>query len=152
MKKIFLIILILLFFVSGSVFASSVLTSSEFKYTPVSGSIITSNSIQGALDELYSKANNTSSEKDLNTYFDIVNPTVTSTKDYTTLNKNVFLAMNNNEKFSCIIRNGYLHCFASNDVVLEKEHMERVFSDVTCTSREHQDVALTCEGTDFFVL
>ena len=89
------------------------------------------NYVQGALDNLYSKATEPNAKNNV-MYYEYGEPTTSSTTDYGSLNKKIFLALNGGQKSICIIRNGRLHCFDNNNYIIEKEHVKEVFSDITC--------------------
>ena len=61
-------------------------------------------------------------------------PTTSSTTDYTTLNKNVFVRLQEDKLGVCIIRNGTLECFKNNDVENEQNHVKQVFGESNCSS------------------
>lgn len=84
-------------------------------------------------------------------YFEYDEPTTSSTTDYTTLNKTVFVALNNKQKSLCIIRDNRLNCFDSNNWIIEKDHLQLVFSDITCkTTTVGNTSSLECTATDFY--
>lgn len=84
-------------------------------------------------------------------YFDTKTPTTSSTTDYTTLGKNVFLAKNGYQISVCMIRNGRLHCFDHNNLLIEREHIQHVFSDVNCDliPNQAQSYNARCIASDF---
>ena len=129
---------------------------------------LTSTDANGAIDELYYKVNNQwckkgySKESDTETetggyicelpnlpqvpHYAYGNPTTVSTTDYTTLNKNVFVAKNGDQKSVCIIRNSRLHCFDNNNWAIEKDHVQQVFSDISC---DVFSSSVLCDASDF---
>ena len=100
-----------------------------------------STDVQGAIDELYQKA--ASIPK---IYYAFGDPTTSSTTDYTTLNKNVFVALNGTQKSVCIIRNNKLHCFDNNNSAYEKWHIQGVFNDISCNVYSSY---VDCSASDF---
>ena len=59
----------------------------------------------------------------------------TTTTDYTTIGKNVFVRDDTPEEPTrelCIVRNGELHCFQNNNWEVEQNHIQEVFSDISC--------------------
>ena len=65
-------------------------------------------------------------------YYAFGTPTTSSTTDYTTLNKRVFVALNGSQMSVCIIRYNRLHCFDENNWPIEKDHIQYVFGDTVC--------------------
>ena len=108
-------------------------------------------SVYRALNTLYTKLNSMPYGKNNTVYFEYDEPTTSSTTDYTTLNKTVFVALNNQQKSLCIIRNSRLHCFDNNNWIVEKDHLKSVFSDITCeTITVGNTSSLECTATDFY--
>ena len=105
-----------------------------------------STDVQGAIDELYTKTASCKKIKDNTVYFAFGDPTTSSTMDYTTLNKKVFVARNGDQKSVCIIRNSRLHCFDNNNWAIEKDHIQQVFSDVSCNVYSSY---VYCDASDF---
>lgn len=102
------------------------LKSSDVPYTNNSQS-----TVQGAIDDLYTKAN---------TYID------PSYIDFTTLetnNKKTILVSKNGV---CIKRNNKVSCFKVNNYSVEKDHIQQVFSDARCSF--HPD-SVGCYDSDF---
>ena len=120
----------------GGVYAASVLTSSSFKYTPSEDSIITSTNVQGALDELYTKANSASgSFGKVNSvtydYLNKQNPNKNASgTDYKTLGHRILRATNGAQESLCLYNNDILNCFDKNNYVIESEHLKEMFKDV----------------------
>lgn len=110
---------------SGSVNPLSI-KSSDVPYTSYNQS-----TVQGAIDNLYKRAT-AKQEKDNTVYFAFGEPTTSSTTDYTTLNKGVFVALNGGQRSVCIIKDNRLHCFDNNNNVIEEAHARRVFLNDTC--------------------
>ena len=108
------------------VVAATALTAADVTYT---GNNQTT--VKSALDDLYTKANQPKG-KNNTVYFAFGEPTTSSTQDYTTLNKKVFVALNGGQKSVCIIRYNKLQCFDSNNWAIEKDHIQQVFSDISC--------------------
>lgn len=122
------------------------------KYVPYTNN--SQSTVKGALDTLYTKANSIVIGKTNTVYFAYGEPTTSSTTDYTTLNKTVFLALNNKQKSVCIIRNGRLHCFDVRNWQVEKDHLQTVFSDITCSTYSVSGVpsSVTCSASDFYCM
>ena len=135
--------------VSGvTVYAATVIGASEVSYTDNNN--LGESTVQGAIDKLYTMAANSSSGggKDNTIYFAFGTPTTSSTTDYTTLNKAVFIALNGNQKSVCIKRNSKLHCFDNNNYLIEKDHMTQVFSSsASCTSNSSYNNCYDTSGT-----
>ena len=82
------------------------------------------------------------------TYFAFGDPTTSSTTDSTTLNKNVYAALDTEgNKGVCINRNGERHCFKTNNVEYEQQHVQQVFSDISCTV---DSSVIDCYASDFY--
>ena len=60
-------------------------------------------------------------------FYDFGDPDYLSTTDYTSLNKNIFIKLENNEKSVCIINDGELECFKYDNETEEIEHLDRIF-------------------------
>lgn len=131
--------------ISGiGVYAATVASSSVSYDNTSSGSSATT--VKAALDELYTKAASCKKIKDNTVYFAFGEPTTSSTTDYTTLGKNVFVAKNGDQKSVCIIRNSKLRCFDNNNWVVEKDHIQQVFSDISCYVDSSR---VRCDASDF---
>ena len=79
-------------------------------------------------------------------------PTTTSTTDYTTLGKNVFVRDDTPDERTrevCIVRtegNLGLHCFQNNNWEIEQIHVQKVFSDIECGVGSSR---VGCAASDF---
>jgi hypothetical protein len=113
----------------GVVYAATTIASSQVSYTPPTGSGLTSTDVQGALDELFTMANNIV-PIDPDTF------TTNSTKTVYASSKGV-----------CIKRNNKLNCFKINNWNIEKEHVQQVFSDIICYVNPGY---VDCEGSDLY--
>ena len=82
-------------------------------------------------------------------YYAFGDPTDESirTTDYTTLGKNVFLKLEGEQKSVCMLRNGEKHCFKNNNFDIEKEHVQEVFSDISCNASSPY---VYCDASDFY--
>ena len=65
-------------------------------------------------------------------YYEFGEPTTLSTTDYTTLGKNVFVALEDGKKSVCIIKNNELNCFKSNNYDIESIHAQETFDEIDC--------------------
>lgn len=128
----------------GGVYAATVISSSNVGYTDTNS--IGATTVQGAIDKLYTLANQPKG-KNNTVYFAYGEPTTSSTTDYTTLNKKVFVALNGGQKSVCIIRNSRLHCFDNNNFAIEKDHIQQIFSDISCDVSSSD---VFCEPPDFY--
>ncbi len=84
-------------------------------------------------------------------YFDYGIPTTSSSTDYTTLGKNVFVGLNESGNLSvCINRDG-LKCFKTNNYDIEKNHIQEVFSKSgdTCDTSD-VSYSVNCSDSDFY--
>jgi len=78
-------------------------------------------------------------------YYEFGEPTTSSTTDYTTLNKNIFVRLSSGgEKSLCIIYNDNLECF-KNNYDEEKEHIVNVLGANNCK----ESSAIECSTTEF---
>lgn len=75
--------------------------------------------------------------KDNTVRFEFGTPTTSSTTDYTSLNKDIFSALNGDQKSVCIVKDSKLHCFDNNNYTIEKDHIQQVFNDGTCSLEEY---------------
>lgn len=79
-------------------------------------------------------------------YYAFGDPTTSDTTDYLTLGKNVFVKLEGEQKSACIVRNGNLSCFKNNNWDEEQNHVQQVFSDISCdVFSSHVD----CNASDF---
>ena len=80
-------------------------------------------------------------------------PTTTSTTDYTTLSQKVFVRDDTPDEITrevCIVRNGGLHCFQNNNWEVEQQHVQDVFSDISCdVGSIDEDSYVGCDASDF---
>ena len=74
-------------------------------------------------------------------------PTTSSTTNYTTLGKKVFVELNGSQYSVCIIKNNQLHCFKNSNYAYEKNHVQQVFGSSTCRVESQW---LYCETPDFY--
>lgn len=134
--------------ISGvTVYAATVIAASQVGYTPPSGSGISSTNVQGAIDELYTRANTwinpnnnfgtpqyyafgtykgwcSSSDTNCNSYSDF--PTTSTSAPS---GKNVYAAKYADGGYGvCINRNGTPHCFRGRNWIAEAQHIQKVFS------------------------
>ena len=79
-------------------------------------------------------------------YYAFGNPTTSDTTDYLTLGKNVFVKLEGEQKSVCIVRNGNLSCFKNNNWDEEKNHVQQVFSDISC---DVSSSLVGCDASDF---
>ena len=123
---------------STCTFTASRITASMLTY---SNSSTSCTNAQCSIDELFDMFD------PLPTYYAFGLPTTSSTTNYTTLNKNVFVALKGNQLSVCIIRNNTLHCFKYNNWDVEKDHVQQVFSDVSCDVNSSR---VYCDASDFY--
>lgn len=110
----------------GTVYAATVLAASQVSYTKNSQS-----TVDGALDTLFTRANTW------------INP---SYIDFTTLatnSKKTILASKNG---ICIKRNNKVSCFKINNWAEEQNHIQQVFSDISCSVNSS---SVYCYASDF---
>ena len=74
--------------------------------------------------------------------------TTSSTTNYASLNKTVFLGLDTSgNKGVCIIKGGTLNCFEANNFAVEYNHIPQVFSGAECTDYE---TAINCAINDLY--
>ena len=115
-------------FGTGGVYAATTLLSQSVYYNN-STSGATSTNVQGALDELYTRANN-------------IVPI-----DPDTFNTNTAKTVYASSKGVCIKRNGKLNCFKMNNWAEEQTHIQQVFSDISCNVNSSY---VLCGASDFY--
>lgn len=133
--------------ISGTtVYAATVISAANVSYSNTTSSLSSTN-VQEAIDELYNKAN-LQKNKNNKIYFDLYEPTTSSSTDYKTLNENLFVALNGMQKSVCIIKNDLLNCFDINNAKIEKEHLKTLYSNTDCTTLSYED-CLYCSDSSF---
>ena len=91
-----------------------------------------STNVQDALDELYTKANTR------------IDPNIELNKIVTTNTTGRVYATSSGV---CIVRKGKLSCFKTNNWSEEQNHIQQVFSDVSCSVSPY---AVFCSASDFY--
>ena len=104
--------------IGGSVYAATILFQSNIVGYNNATSGMSATNVQAALDELYTKAN---------TWID------PSYIDFGTLKTNSGGRMIASSSGICIKRNGIVSRFRPNNYNVEKNHIQQVFSDISCT-------------------
>ena len=107
------------------VYAATVIAASSVSY--LDNASLGATNVQNAIDKLYAKADNQ--------YFDIATAKANTTGKVFASKKGV-----------CISRNKTVYCFKKNNYDVEKNHIQEVFSDVSC-SVNSSDV--NCIASDF---
>ena len=128
---------VLAFIIGGIVFgtigvyaATTLLSQSVYYNNSTSGA--SSTNVQGALDELYTRAN---------TWID------PSYIDFGTLATNTAKTVLASKNGVCIKRNNKVSCFKANNWAVEKDHIQQVFSDISC---DVGSSGVICTASDFF--
>ena len=115
--------------ISGTgVYAATILYNGDQVSYDNTSSGMTATNVQDALDELYTKANNMV-PIDPNTF-------------ETNAAKTVYAS----SKGVCIKRNNKLNCFKVNNLVEEQNHIQQVFSDISCSVLSS---TFRCDASDF---
>lgn len=123
--------------------ATTLLSQSVYYDNTTSGA--SSTNVQDALDELYQKAE---TSQEMSSVLEFIEDSI----DLDTIQFNTAQTVLASHKGVCIKRNGRLNCFKTDDFDYEKEHIQQVFSDVSC------DVVTTglfplrhveCDASDF---
>lgn len=141
--------------ISGSgVYAATILFNSNIVSYDNTSSGLTSTNVQAAIDELYAKTKpqyyafgnyyGWCPSNDTNCYsyeqFPITSTTPPS-------GKNVYAAKYADGGYGiCMKRNGSEHCFRGRNWIAEKEHIKKVFSDISCTVYSS---SVRCDASDF---
>ena len=112
--------------VGGSVYAATIIGAGEVSYTNNSQT-----SVQSALDNLYTLSNTW------------INP---SYVDFTTLDTNTKQTILASKNGICIKRNNKVSCFKIDNWSVEKDHIQQVFSDISCTVDSSY---VRCYASDF---
>ena len=110
--------------------ATTLLSQSVYYNNTTSGA--SSTNVQGALDELYTKANTW------------INPSVLNGNGYYTNSARSVIATSQG---ILLIRNGNTHFIKANDWANEKTHIQQVFSDISCTVFSN---GVICNASDFY--
>lgn len=162
--------IVLAFIIGGIVFgtigvyaATTLLSQSVYYNNSTSGA--TSTNVQGAIDELYTRSNTwinpmnmgtpqyyafgtykgwcSSTDTNCNSYADF--PTTATTPPS---GKNVYAAKYADGGYGvCIKRNGTQHCFRGRNYIAEREHVQKVFSDISCNVGSSR---VDCYASDFY--
>ena len=155
--------------ISGvTVYAATVIFASQVGYTPPSGSGISSTNVQGAVDELYTRANtwiNPNNNFGTPQYYafgtykgwcSITDTNCNSYADFPTTStsapsgKNVYATKYEDGGYGvCINRNGTPHCFRGRNWAYESEHVQKVFSGAN-DSCNVSSSRVNCHASDFF--
>ena len=107
------------------VYAAGVIASKEITYED--NTSIGATNVQDAIDKLYAKADNQ--------YFDLATAKANTTGKVFASKKGV-----------CISRNKTVYCFKINNYDIEKDHVQQVFSDVSCNVHSSY---VDCNASDF---
>ena len=123
-----------------------------------------STEVQGAIDELYTKANTWINPNDMGTpqyyafgqYKGWCSSTDTNCKSYADFpttattppsGKNVYVVKYEDGQYGvCIQRNGKEHCFRGRNYKAEAKHVQEVFSDISCSVYSSY---VDCTASDF---
>ena len=143
-----------------AVYAATSISSAQVTYTGNSQS-----TVQGALDNLYTKANTwinpnnnfgTPQYYAFGTYRGWCSSTDTGCNSYSDFptsstnppsGKNVYAAEYEDGGYGvCINRNGTKHCFRGRNWAYESQHVQKVFSDISCTGDSSY---VNCRASDF---
>ena len=113
-------------FGSLGVYAASVISATNVGYSDNASLGVTN--VQDAIDKLSSKADNQ--------YFDFATAKANTTGKVFASKKGV-----------CISRNKTVYCFKINNWNVEKDYIQQVFSDVSCTVTSS---SIICNASDFY--
>ena len=168
---------IICFLLGGVVFgtigvyaATTLLSQSVYYNNSTSGA--TSTNVQGAIDELYTRANTwinpnnnfgTPQYYAFGKYKGWCSSTDTTCKSYADFpttattppsGKNVYAVKYEDGQYGvCIQRNGKEHCFRGRNYKAEAKHVQEVFSDISCDVRSSSvyfdGASVYCDAADF---
>ncbi len=153
----------------GAAYAATILMNADQVGFDKTNTSLSSTDVQGALDELYARADTwlnpndmgtpqyyafgqykgwcSSTDTDCNSYADF--PTTSTTPPS---GKNVYAVKYEDGQYGvCMQRNGKEHCFRARNYKAEAKHVQEVFSDISCNvlpSFEGQSV-VACIASDF---
>lgn len=137
--------------ISGTtVYAATIIYNANQVGFNNSNTSLSSTDVQGALDELYTRASNCKKAPNNTVYYAFGDPTTSSTTNYSTLNRKIFIARNGDQRSVCVIRSNRLHCFDNNNYAIEKDHLAQVFSDVSCNI--YNNSGYSCSANDFWCI
>ena len=119
-----------------SAYAAIIYSSDQVSYSN-STSGLTSTNVQGALDELNILCSSSSTTGIDASYIDFGSISVNANKTIIGSNNGI-----------CIIRNDQISCFKRNNYTEEREHLNQVFSDITC-SGANSTSSIDCYATDY---
>ena len=143
------------------VYAETILAADQVSYDNLSSGISATN-VQGAVDELYTRADKWLNPNDMGTpqYYASTGmykgscalydcrilpnfPTTTTRPS----GKNVYLGSYEDGQYGvCIQRNGKEHCFRGRNYKAEVKHIQEVFSDISCVVDSSK---VNCNALDF---
>ena len=142
--------------------ATSLLSQSVYYNNTTSGA--TSTNLQGALDELYTKSNTWINPNDMGTpqyyafgeykgWCSSTDTSCNSLSDFPTTSttppsgKKMYLAKYADGGYGvCLKKNGTEHCFRGRNWIAEAQHIQKVFSDVSCYVKSS---SVSCYASDF---
>lgn len=116
-------------FILGAIIFSAVgvvaatMASSDVEYTNSKNSSVTN--AKEALDDLYEKAE---TSQEMSSVLEFIEDSI----DFDTIQFNTAQTVLASNKGVCIKRNGRLNCFKNDAFSYEKDHLQQVFSDVSC--------------------
>ena len=143
------------FIIGGIIFGgttavvAAVIAANQVTYTPPSG--VSANNVQTAIDELYTRASKWVNPNDMGTptNYSFNDKPTTSSPTTPPSGKNVYVAKYADGQYGvCIKRNGTQHCFRYNNWIAEREHIQEVFSDISC---DVDSSCVQCTASDFHV-
>ena len=146
------VVFILGLIIGGSVYAATILFQSNIVGYNNAISGLSATNVQDALDELYDKANSCVNINNMGTPTNYINygsnkPT-TSSPTIPPSGKNIYVGLYEDGQYGvCIKRNGTQHCFRYNNWIAESKHVQKVFSDISCTVSSNYT---NCDASDFF--
>ena len=122
---------VIAFIIGGVIFGGTTLVLAAIGAGQVTYTNNGQSTVEGALDTLYTRANNW------------IDPSYIDFGTLATNTKKTILASKNGV---CIKRNNKVSCFKTNNWSVEKDHIQQVFSDISCDVTS----SVNCLASDFY--
>lgn len=139
--------------IGGILFGSIGVYAATIAASSVSYTSNGQSTVNGALDDLYTRASKWVNPNDMGTptnyIFDGGNKPTTSSPTTPPSGKNIYLGLYADNQYGvCINRNGTQHCFRYNNWIAESKHIQEVFSESNDRCRVYSS-NVNCYASDF---
>ena len=139
--------------IGGILFGSIGVYAATIAASSVSYTSNGQSTVNGALDDLYTRASKWVNPNDMGTptnyIFDGGNKPTTSSPTTPPSGKNIYLGLYADNQYGvCINRNGTQHCFRYNNWIAELKHIQEVFSESNDSCRVTSSF-VSCDASDF---